>query len=170
MPQTSIGEPVIGYPGQIAEQGPSYAYTAAVEGTGAEPGKAVKYGTDPDEQVSILETGDTVSIGTFAGFIKMEPVRDLSDGGLSAGDGVSVLQFGSIYLNYAEAVTRGEMVSINLADGTFRGYPVGTVAGDITVGEVLLPGVRVAQTIAAAGVARTHVNLFGLQPDALVGV
>lgn len=170
LPITS--DPAIGYAGQIAEAGaPKYArsYNAESNGRDVVAGAPVKAGTDPDSQVEPFEAADVPDTSMFVGVVVLDPTREQASTPIADGEPVSVLRLGKIYMEFSEAVTRGEMVAIVLATGLLKGYAEGTAAGSIPTGEVVLPGLRIDQTIAAAGVARVEVNLFGAQPAATVG-
>lgn len=174
MPFNSVGSDLTNaYPGQLAEPfAPKFARSVVVE-TAIKAGRLAKRGTDKDDQISPMTTGDTVSLGLIAGIVLLSTSRpyDQVDGGsgVEAGNSASVLRMGSVYLYFEEAVTAGEVVSIKLADGTFRGYAQGTAAGALATGEVLVPGLQIASTTTAAGCAIVEVNFFGAQAAATVG-
>ncbi len=169
MPQLSISSaPAVGYAGQIAEPGaPRFSRSARAEGANVSAGMPVKRGTNKEKQVEPFEAGDDGQLQDFAGVVVLDTSR--ASGGIADGDGVAVLRLGSIYMDFSEAVTAGEQVGITLATGALTGIPDGTAAGAITTGIVVLPGLRIAETIAAAGLAVVEVNLFGVQPSAVVG-
>jgi hypothetical protein len=174
MPFNSVVSDLVNaYPGQLAEPlAPKFARSVVVE-TAIKAGRLAKRGTDKDDQISPVTTGDTVIPANLAGIVLLSTSRpyEQTDGGsgIEAGNSASVLRLGSVYLAFAEAVTAGEDVAIVLADGTFKGYAAGTAAGSIPTGEVIVPGLRIAQTTAAAGCAIVEVNLFGLQDAATIG-
>lgn len=168
MPQTSIPVSMSrAYAGQLAEAGaPSYAYSARAEAA-IIAGKPVKRGTAPEYQVEPFEAGDTPTAAMFAGIAILDTSRP--PGGIAAGDSLSVLRFGVINMEFAEAVTAGEQVGITLATQALSGIPHGTAAGAIASGVVVLPGLRIKSTTTAAGMAQVEVNLFGNQDAATVG-
>ena len=174
MPFNSVASDLTNaYPGQLAEPlAPKFARSAVVE-TAIKAGRLAKRGTDKDDQIAPVTTGDTVTVGMLAGVVLLSTSRpyDQTDGGsgIEAGNSVSVLRLGSVYMEFAEAVTAGECVAIVLADGTLKGYAQGTAAGSIPTGEVLVPGLRIATTTTAAGCAIVEVNLFGNQDAATIG-
>lgn len=171
MPQTSISRaPAIGFAGQIAEPGaPTYCRSCTAEGSGVVAGAPVKRGTDPQRQVTPFEAGDIPDSAMFAGVVVLETSRPFSDNGIKDGDPVTVMRLGSILMDFSEAVTAGEQVAIELATGKLKGYAQGTSAASIPTGEVVLPGLRIAETTSAAGLATVEVNLFGAQDAATVG-
>jgi hypothetical protein len=174
MPFNSVVSDLVhAYPGQLAEPlAPKFARSAVVE-TAIRAGRLAKRGTDKDEQIAPVTTGDTITVGMLAGVVLLSTSRphEQTDGGsgIEAGNSVSVLRLGSVYMEFAEAVTAGECVAIVLANGTLKGYAQGTAAGSIPTGEVLVPGLRIASTTAAAGCAIVEVNLFGNQDSVTVG-
>jgi len=169
MPQTSISAaPAVGYAGQIGEPGaPTYMFSATAEGANVSAGMPVKRGTDPQRQVEPFEAGDAPDPAMFAGVVFLETSRP--EGGISDGDPIAVARLGVLLMDFSEAVTAGEQVAIVLATGDLKGYAQGTAAAAIPAGEVILPGLRISQTISAAGLARVEINLFGSQDAATVG-
>jgi len=168
VPQTSVSDTMSkAYAGQPTEGFPRVVRSARAEGSGVSAGKPVKRGTSAQNQVEAFEAGDVPTAGMFAGVVVREEARD--EGGIASGDGVQVMRFGSIYMDFSEAVTAGEQVGIVLATGALTGIPQGTAAGAIATGTVVLPGLRIVETITAAGVAVVEVNLFGSQDAATVG-
>lgn len=161
--------PPIAFQGQIADAGLRYCYSAWAEGTGVKAGVPCKRGTAPETQVSAITTGDTITVGNFAGIPVLSSSRPYDATLISAGDDVSVMRLGVVYLEFGEAVTAGEQVTIVLATGVLGGVAQGTAAGAIATGTVVLPGLRIVQTTSAAGPARVEVNLFGSQDAATVG-
>jgi hypothetical protein len=155
------------YAGQPTEGFPRAVRSARAEGSGITAGAPVKRGTDKDDQVKAFEAGDVPTAGMFAGVVVREEARP--SGGIASGDGVQVMRLGSIYMNFGEAVTAGEQVTIVLATGVLGGVAQGTAAGAIATGTVVLPGLRIVETTSAAGVACVEVNLFGSQDAATVG-
>ena len=173
MPYNSISSaPDRGYPGQIANPlFPQIKHSALVE-TAVSAGRLAKRGTDKDDQIEPIETGDTITAAMLAGVVLLStsrPYEDVDGGSIEAGKTASVLRFGSVYMYFEEAVTAGECVSVKLSDQTLRGYAQGTAAGSIPTGEVLVPGLRIVQTTTGAGVAIVEVNLYGNQDAATVG-
>lgn len=160
------------YPGQLAEPlAPKFARSVTVQ-TAISAGRLAKRGTDADDQISPVTTGDTVTVAMLAGVVLLDtsrPVEDIGGSGIVAGKSASVLRLGSVYMEFVEAVTAGECVGIVLSTGALKGYAQGTAAGSIPTGEVLVPGLRIAQTTGAAGCAIVEVNLFGNQDAATVG-
>lgn len=168
MPQTSITARMsTGYAGQIAEAlAPKYAYSAICEAA-LSAGMPVKRGTAAEYQVEPFEVADVPTAGMFAGIVLLNTTK--SPGAFAAGDPCSVMRLGKVLMNFSEAVTAGEQVGLTLATGVLTGIPQGTAAGAITTGIVVLPGLRIARTTTAAGVAAVEVNLFGAQDAATVG-
>lgn len=170
MPQNSVASaPARGFAGQIAEPDAGLrCSTAFAEGASVSAGMPVKRGTDPEKQVEPLEAGDgTGLMGKFCGVVVLDPTRPYSSDAIEDGDPVAVMTRGQVYMNFSEAVTAGEDVGITLATGALTGWAAGTAAGSITTGIVILPGLRVIDTIGGAGVARVDVNI--LQSAATVG-
>lgn len=165
MPFNSITADLpIGYAGQIAEPAfPKFARSVTVE-TAISAGAVAKRGTDPETQIKPLEAGDTVTPGMIAGVVILSPTRPYEqvDGGsgIEAGNTAAVLRLGSIFMQFAEAVTAGELVGQALSTGLLYGYPAGTAPGDLAAGRVLIPGLRIAQTTSASGPACVEVNLL----------
>lgn len=174
MPFNSVASDLTNaFPGQLAEPlAPKFARSALVE-TAIKAGRLAKRGTTAETQIAPMTTGDTVSVATIAGIVLLSTSRpfEQTDGGsgIEAGNTASVLRLGSVFLYFEEAVTAGEVASIKLSDGTFRGYAQGTAAGSIPTGEVIVPGVRIVDTTTAAGLAIVEVNFFGNQDSATVG-
>lgn len=163
----------IAFAGQLAEPlAPKFARSCVVE-TAIKAGAIAKRGTDPEVQIKPLEAGDTITVAMLAGVVLLSTSRpyEQTDGGsgIEAGNSASVLRLGSVFLPFAEAVTAGEVVAQDLATGLLYGYAQGTAAGSITTGRVVIPGIRVAQTISAAGNATCEVNLYGNQDTATIG-
>src|SRR5690606_18868749 len=116
-----------GYAGQIAEGGaPILARSGWAEGIGVKAGMPVKRGTAPGGQVEPFEAGDTPSFANFAGVVVLDTSRAYGPG-IGDGDAVDVLRMGTIYMDFAEAVTAGENVGLVLATGDLMGYPAGAV-------------------------------------------
>lgn len=165
MPFNSITSDLpIGYAGQVSEPAfPKFARSVTVE-TAIHAGAVAKRGTDPEIQIKPLEAGDTVTPGMLAGVVLLSATRPYEqiDGGsgIEAGNTAAVLRFGSVFMDFAEAVTAGELVGQALSSGLLYGYPAGTAPGDLAAGRVLIPGLRIAQTTTSAGVACVEVNLL----------
>ena len=170
MPQNTIdAAPAKAFAGQLAEPGaPKFARSATAEGADVEAGFPVKRGTLPEKQVEPFEAGDVPELALFAGVVLLDPTRAFNSLAIEDDDPVAVLRLGSVYMDFSEAVTAGEMVGLTLADGLLVGIPEGTAAGSIATGVVILPGLRITET-AAAGLAVVEVNLFGNQDAATVG-
>lgn len=169
LPNSVSDAPAIAYPGQIAEAGaPRYCVSRRAEGTSVAAGLLMKRGT-AYPQVEAVETGDTITTAMLEGIAVLSTSRAYDSDGIDAGADVEVMRLGVIYLSFAEAVTAGECVTVTLATGAFKAVAQGTAAGAIPTGDVMVPGLRVAQTISAAGVARVEVNLFGNQDSATIG-
>lgn len=160
MPQLSIPDaPVVGYPGQIAEPGaPTFARSSLAEGASVVAGAPVKRGTDPQRQVKPFEAGDLPDEATFAGVVILETSRAFNALALEDGDPIAVMRQGSIYMDFSEAVTAGELVAITLATGDLTGVAQGSPS---TAAIQVLPGLRIVETIAAAGLATVEVDLLG---------
>lgn len=159
-----------GFAGQIADAGLRYCGSFFAEAP-IVAGSPVKRGTAKETQVEPFEAADVPTAAMFAGVAVLSTSRPYDEDGdqIAAGDSLSVMRLGVIYMNFSEAVTAGEQVGITLASGLLTGIPQGTAAGAITTGIVVLPGLRIVQTTGAAGVARVEVNLFGSQDAATVG-
>lgn len=159
MPQNSVSlAPDAAYAGQLLPGAPKFARSARTEGTGLYHGSPAIRGTDPQKQVAAFGSGDTVDAQTFAGVIVgsfSRPYEDFSTG-LIDDVSVSVLRMGSIAMSFADAVNAGQNVKIKLSDGTLYGFDEGAA---LSAGEHRLPGLRVAETIAAAGLAYVDVSL-----------
>lgn len=172
MPQLSIPDTMDkAYAGQLAEAfAPRFARLGVCEGAAVSAGMPVKRGTSKQSQVEPFEAGDVPTAQLFAGVVILDTSRPYTEsGGPDDGDCVDVLRHGSIYMNFSEAVTAGEMVGLVLASGLLTGIPDGTAAGAIATGTVVLPGLRIVETITAAGLATVECNLFGFQPASTVG-
>lgn len=168
MPQLSIDDaPSRGYAGQFLPGPPKVAFPARAESGAVAGGMPVKRGTNPEKQCLPFAPGDVPSQGNFYGVVLLETSRPST--GIEAGDSVSVLRFGSVLMDFSEAVTAGEQVGLVLATGLLTGVPQGTAAGALATGTVVLPGLRIAATITAAGRAAVEVNMFGAQDAATVG-
>lgn len=162
LPNSVASAPSIAYAGQIAEPGaPKYARSAVAEGASIVAGKPVKRGTNKEKQVLPFGASDVPDFQNFAGIVLLEtsrPTLASGAGGIAAGDPVSILRLGSVYLQFSEIVTAGERVGIVLADSTLVGLGEDESPADNVR---VLPGCRIAQTITAAGLARVEVNLYG---------
>lgn len=171
MPQISVSQnPGIGFAGQIAEPMPRAARSMSCEVAGLVSGQIVVRGTDPYNQVNAVPTSAfTPDPSKIAGVIIFSSSKPFNSGAFSAGDKVDVMRLGSIYMQFSAAVTAGQMVGYKLSDGTLTGIAQGTAAGSITTGIVVIPGLRIASTTTAAGVAIVEVNLFGSQDLSTVG-
>lgn len=160
MPQLSISDaPAVAYAGQIAEPGaPTFARSCLAEGANVVAGMPVKRGTDPQRQVEPFEAGDLPDFANFAGVVILETTRAYDANAIEDGDSLGVMREGSIYMDFSEAVTAGERVALTLASGALTGVAEGTVSTDAIV---VLPGLRIASTISAAGLAIVEVDLMG---------
>lgn len=158
LPNSIAAAPSIAYQGQIAEPGaPIFSRSARAEGATVKAGLPVQRGTSKEKQVKTYAAADLPNRQNFAGFVILETSRPT--GGIADGDPVSVMRVGSIYLNFAEIVTAGERVGLLMTDGeTLRGFGEDEIPPDNVQ---ILPGCRIVQTIAAAGLARVEVHLFG---------
>jgi len=154
--------------GQIADAAPRYSGSFIVE-TAVSAGMPVKRGTNKEKDIKPFEAADVPSASMFAGVVVFSSTAPLENSPRLVGDVVSVMRFGVIYMQFAEAVSGGEQVGITLATGALSGVPQGTAAGALATGIVVLPGLRIVQSTAAAGPARVEVNLFGSQDAATVG-
>lgn len=157
------------YAGQITGAGPRFCASASAEGAAVVAGIPVKRGTLPATQVEPFEAGDVPTAGMFAGVVVLDTSRPYDEDAIEDGDPVDVMRMGVVYMNFGEAVTAGEQVGIVLATGVLSGIPQGTAAGAIATGTVVLPCLRIAETISASGLAAVEVNLFGSQDAATVG-
>lgn len=156
MPQLSIPDRMEkAYAGQVTEAGYRFCRSAFAEGALVTSGMPVKRGTAAG-QAEPFEAGDTPSAGNFLGVVVHSPTRGVD--GIEDGDGIDVMRAGSIFMDFSEAVSEGEQVHITLATGALKGVAQGTAAA---VGDALLPGLRIAETISAAGLATVEVGLFG---------
>ena len=171
MPQYSIpSAPSVAYPGQIAEPGGRMSRSMSCEAAGIVDGQIVARGTDPYEQCKAIPTSAfTPSFANIAGVVVFSSSKPYEECPHTEDERVSVLRQGSIFLDFSEAVTAGEDVGYTLATGVLTGIPAGTAAGSIATGIVVIPGLRIEQTITAAGVAIVSVNLEGVQNAATVG-
>jgi hypothetical protein len=170
MPQLSI--PLlrsIAYPGQVTDQGAEICRSFSCEAAGYVSGQIVKRGTDKDDQILALAPADVPSFANIAGVIVFSSSKPYEQTPHLVNARVSVLRRGAVYLDFSEAVTAGEEVGVTLATGVLTGVPAGTAAGALATGIVVIPGLRIEQTISAAGVAIVSVNLEGVQNNATVG-
>lgn len=147
---------------------PKAARSHTVE-TAIKSGSVAKRGTDPEVQIKPLAAGDVVTPGMLAGVVLLSPTRPYEqvDGGsgIEAGNTAACLRFGSVFMDFAEAVTAGEIVGQDLATGLLYGYPSDTSDDTLAAGRVLVPGLRIVQTTSASGPATVEVNLFGGDVD-----
>ncbi len=173
MPQLSI--PLlrtVAYPGQVTDQGCEIADSYSCEAAGLVSGQIVCRGTDLDDQCKAIPTSAFVpSFANILGVLVFSSSKpyEWTSSGHPANTRVSILRRGAIYLDFSEAVTAGEEVGYTLATGVLTGVPAGTAAGALATGIVVIPGMRISQTIGAAGVAIVEVNLEGVQNNATVG-
>lgn len=168
MPQLSIDPaPARGYAGQLLPGCPKYAVACTAETGAVAGGMPVKRGTNPEKQALPFAPGDTPTQANVMGVVLLETSRPST--GIEAGSPIAVLRFGTCFMEFAEAVTAGEQVGLTLATGLLTGVPHGTAAGALAAGIVVLPGLRIASTITAAGMAAVEVNCFGAQDAATVG-
>lgn len=160
MPQLSIPDaPPVGYAGQIAEPGaPTFARSVTAEGALVVAGMPVKRGTDPQRQVEPFVAADLIDVANFAGLVVLETSRPQADLDIEDGDSLAVMRLGAMYLDFNEAVTAGEVVGLTLADGNLVGLAQGSASTALIQ---ILPGVRIVDTIAAAGLAIVEIDLFG---------
>jgi hypothetical protein len=128
------------------------------EGALVVAGMPVKRGTDPQRQAEPFVAGDLIDMSNFAGVVILETSRAQNDLDIEDGDSLGVMRLGSIYMDFSEVVTAGELVGLTLASGLLVGLPQGSAS---TAAIQILPGVRVVETIAAAGLAIVEVDLFG---------
>lgn len=164
--------PAVAYAGQIAEPAmPRACRSAVTEGATIKSGAPVKRGTDPTRQVKAFEAGDVPTPAMFAGVAVLSTSRSSDEitTALAAGVDLEVMRQGSIYMEFAAAVTCGQNVKITLATGALEGSAEGANAATVGAGKVVLPGLRIMQSTSAAGPAIVEVNLFGLQNAATVG-
>lgn len=171
MPFNTISDaPVRGYPGQIAEPlAPKFARTATLEAVGAS-GSLLVRGTDPDDQVRPATTGDTLTSANLVGIQLLSDTNPLEYGSPNAiGTPVSALRLGTVFLNFANTPVAGHCVAYTLATGVYRSFVQGVAAGTIGVGAQIVPGLRVSQSAAGAGIAAVEVNFYGSQDTATVG-
>lgn len=157
-PQNSLNAaPARGYQGQIADAlAPKYALSRAFEDDGNDTlhaGMPVQWGTDPNKQVQIYESGDSLTAANFAGLVILDPSRAYGTTMIPDKAGVAVLRMGCMFLLPGETVAAGDPVYYKLSDGTFW-----KSQGS---GRVRLPGVRWVESGTTADVRRVFVNLAG---------
>lgn len=163
MPQTSIPDsPAKGYAGLLEPGAPFYRRSARTEGAGLSAGQVVKRGTNPEKQVAAYAGSDEPSVADIAGVLVLDPTRSFEDSGgtagLAAGSGCAVLRMGTVLLAFAAAVTAGQRVYLDVSTGELFGEDDGETLG---AGDFYVPGMRIAETIGAAGLASVEVNLLG---------
>lgn len=175
MPQTSIPlAPSSAYAGQIAEAAlPLMKRSARTEGAAVSAGMPVKRGTDTETQVKPFGSGDAglVNAQTFAGVVVLETSRPSDEVSPIADDKpCSIMRLGSIYMNFAAAVDAGQGVQITLSSGALSGYDEGDA---LASGHERLPGLRIVETLDAAGLAIVEVSIGAVSAvegdDLLVG-
>ena len=88
-------------------------------------GLLVEFGTDPETQVkAMIDQADEnpIDVGEFPGFVMYEPGRDPQNA-LAAGETVSILRQGRIWVSVTDAVTAGDpvYVCVNDAGGDTQG-------------------------------------------------
>lgn len=171
MPQLSIPlAPSIAYPGQVTDQGSIVGRSMSCEAAGIVDGQIVARGTDPYEQCTAIPTSAFVpSFANIAGVVVFSSSKPYEEVPHTEDERVTVIRQGAVYLDFSEAVTAGEEVGYTLATGLLTGVPAGTAAGALAAGIVVIPGLRIEQTISAAGVAIVSIALEGIQTNATVG-
>jgi hypothetical protein len=87
----------------------------------------------------------------------LETSRAQNDLDIEDDDSIGVMRQGSIYMDFSEVVTAGELVGLTLATGLLVGLAQGASS---TAAVQVLPGLRIVETIAAAGLAIVEVDLF----------
>lgn len=151
--------PDVAYQGMIHPGSPRHCRPARAEGASVVAGIPVKRGTDDDVQVTPFAATDlNPSRKEFAGIVVLETSRPYNASAIEDGDPVAVMELGRVSLTFAAAVSDGQDVKIKHADNALEGMDPGDDPG---AGYSRLPGLRVCQTIGAAGLAETQVNLFG---------
>lgn len=176
MPQLSVSDaPAIALRGQLAEPGaPKFARSFRAEGASVSAGLPVKRGTLPAKQVTPFASTDVPNAQTFAGVVILETSRAYDEAAIEDGDSVAVLREGSIYMDFSAAVSAGQAVKMTMATGALEGMAEGSDPG---AGKCQLPGLRIAETTSASGLAIVEVALRGFaaldssaDADALVRV
>lgn len=151
--------PPAAYQGQIGVGAPRFCRPGRAEGASVVAGIPVKRGTDAQVEVAPFASTDlNPSAQTFAGVIVLETSRPFADAAIEDGDPVAVMELGLVSMTFAAAVTAGQAVKIKHSDNTLYGVDVGADPG---AGHSVLPGLRIAETTTAAGLALVEVNLFG---------
>ena len=171
MPYNTLqSAPATAYAGQLAEPlAPKFARSAVLEAVGS-AGMVCVRGTDKDDQVRPAFTGDTITPGNLAGVLILSDSRPFEQGSPPAiGTVVSVLRMGTIFMNFTNVPTAGDCVSVTLATGAINAVAQGASAGTVGAGKVMIPGLRVVQSRADAGMAAVEVCMFGAQDSATVG-
>ncbi len=159
MPQTSIAERMTkALQGQITEAGPRFSRSASAEGASVVAGIPVQRGTAPQSQVKPYVAGDLPGLANFAGFVILDTSRAQDALAIEEGDPVAIMRLGCMYVTFSEAVTAGEQVGLTLATGLLTGIAQGVAP---PVGIVVLPSVRIVETIGAAGLATVEISLEG---------
>lgn len=145
------------YHGQLAEpHAPKYALSRAFEDDGNDTvtaGAAVKWGTDPNKQVMVYESGDSLTSADFAGFIVLDPTRPLKSPMIADKDPVSVLRMGVIALVPGASVTAGNPVYLTLASGAY--------SDSAGAGKAKLPGCRWLESGDTSAARKAMVMLGG---------
>lgn len=151
--------PPLAYQGQIGVGAPRFCRPGRAEGASVVAGIPVKRGTDAQVEVTPFAATDlNPSAGTFAGVVVLETSRPYDAAAIEDGDPVAVMELGLVSMTFAAAVTAGQAVKIKHSDNTLYGVDVGDDPG---AGHSVLPGLRIAETTTAAGLALVEVNLFG---------
>jgi hypothetical protein len=162
--------PATAFAGQLAEPlAPKFARSARLEAVGS-AGMVCVRGTDKDDQVRPAFTGDTINQGTLAGVLILSDSRPFEQSSpLAAGTVVAVLRLGTIFMDFTNAPTAGDCVSVTLATGAINAVAQGANAATVGVGKVMIPGLRVVQSRTGAGMAAVEVNMLGAQDNATIG-
>jgi hypothetical protein len=122
-------------------------------------GKIAKRGTNKEWQIVPFVEADTPDLQNLMGVVLLStsrPLEQLSSSGIVAGNTCSVLRKGTVYMAFSAAVTAGQRVGHTQATGVLTGLDQGASPG---AGVVVVPGLRIAETIGAAGVAIVEVDL-----------